>query len=651
MRSGGKLWRMPTTDSDRRLCQYGLWPSPISPASLAEGKRLDAVAWDSDGRTLVWLEGRSGRGVLLAEALTDAAADAPRDLTAELSVRAEVGYGGGDFTAGGGHVYFVVHRTGRLFRQALSGGAARPITPPFGQAASPALSPDGRFVAYVHHDGAEDRIAVVDARGEQWPRMFAHGDDFYMQPRFSADGRRFCWVAWNHPNMPWDGTRLWLADVVEEGGWPRLTAARVVAGGDDVAIFQPEFTPDSRHLLYVSDESGWGRLAARALPPEGGISDETRWLTEEGVEYGSPAWVQDLRTYAVLSDSRTVVAAASQRGFHQLRRIDVRSGDSHPIVELGDHHDVSAVAASPTGLRVAVIGSGPRISPRVVVHDLETRSRRIVARATGETQRAVELADCQPITWSTGKEEAHGLLYQPASASCRGAGVPPLVVLIHGGPTSQVRAGWRADAQFLATRGYAVLYVNYRGSTGYGRPYMLKLRGNWGICDVQDAVSGMRHLVDSGQVDGGRTVIMGGSAGGFTVLQTLATQPDAFTAGISLYGVANQFGLASDTHKFESRYLDTMLGPLPEASAVYHARSPIFHARHIRRPLAVFQGAIDQVVPRDQSDSIVEALRASGTPHIYHVYEGEGHGWRKRETIEHFYQAVDAFLRQHVIFS
>jgi dipeptidyl aminopeptidase/acylaminoacyl peptidase len=644
---------MPSTHSDRRLCQFGLWPSPISPASLAEGKRLDAVAWDSDGRTLVWLEGRSGRGVLVAERVAaEVADDAPRDLTAELSVRAEVGYGGGDFTAGAGHVYFVVHRTGRLFRQPIAGGEARPITPAFGQAAAPAVSPDGRFVAYVHHDGRDDRIAVVDAEGHEWPRMFASGDDFYMQPRWSPDGHRFCWISWNHPNMPWDGTRLWLADVTLDNGWPRLSGARVVAGGDDVAILQPEFTPDGRQLLYISDESGWGRLASRELSPDGGLADETRWLTEEGVELGSPAWVQDLRTYAVLSDSHTVVAAAGQHGFHQLRRIDLRSGDSHPIIELGDYHDVAAVAASPTGLRVAVIGSGPKISPRVVVHDLVTHHGRIVARSAGETHRDTALADCEPITWRTaGDEEAHGLLYRPASAEYRGAGLPPLVVLIHGGPTSQVRAGWRADAQFFATRGYAVLYVNYRGSTGYGRPYMLKLRGNWGTCDVEDAISGMRHLVDSGQVDGRRTVIMGGSAGGFTVLQTLVNEPEAFTAGISLYGVANQFGLASDTHKFESRYLDTMLGPLPEASAVYHARSPVFHAAKIRRPLAVFQGSIDQVVPQDQSDSIVEALRASGTPHVYHVYEGEGHGWRKRETIEHFYCAVDDFLRRHVIFS
>ncbi|HET6881312.1 MAG TPA: S9 family peptidase [Pirellulales bacterium] len=631
--------------------QFGLWNSPISPVSLAEGRRLDGVAWDSDGETLVWLEGRSGRGVLVVKS----GDDAPRDLTAELSVRAEVGYGGGDFTVYGGHVYFVVHKTGRIYRQSLSGGAAMPITPAFGEAASPVVSPDGRWLAYVHHDGPHDRIAIVDSQGLHWPQIFTAGHDFFMQPRWSADGKRFAWVAWDHPNMPWDGTRLYLADVAASDGFPRLHNIREIAGGDEVAIFQPEFTPDGRWMIFVSDETGWGRLAAHEL-----ATGHTRWLTPEGTEYGLPAWVQDMRTYAVSADGRTLFAAAGQRGYHRLQTIDVAqafqpdgpAGASKPIDGLADYSDVSCVAASPIAGRFALIASGPKTSPRVVTHDLATGVTRVVARATGETVPAAELADCEAISWPTaGGVQAHGLLYRPVSARYEGIGRPPLVALIHGGPTSQVRAGWRPEAQFFATRGYAVLFVNYRGSTGYGRDYMLKLRGNWGVCDVEDAVSGVRHLADAGEIDGERTVIMGGSAGGFTVLHTLVIEPEAFTAGISLYGVANQFGLAADTHKFESRYLDTMLGPLPEAAAIYRQRSPVFHAASIRRPLAVFQGGIDTVVPKDQAEAIVAALRRNGTPHIYHVYEDEGHGWRKRETIEHFYKAVDEFLKRYLIFT
>ncbi|HUY31482.1 MAG TPA: prolyl oligopeptidase family serine peptidase [Pirellulales bacterium] len=623
---------------------FGLWTSPITPGSLAEGKRLDGVEWDSDGKTLVWLEGRSGKGVLVAQS----AGDAPRDLTAELSVRAEVGYGGGDFTVCGGYVYFVVHKTGRIFRQPLAGGAARPITPGFGQAASPVVSADYRWVAYVHHDGeGNDRIAVVDAAGATWPQILTAGHDFYMQPRFSPDGRRFAWIAWDHPNMPWDGTVLYLADVLASSlGPPRLGEPRAVAGGTDVAVFQAEFTPDGRHLLYVSDETGWGRLMAHDL-----ATGQSRALTPDGVEYGSPAWTQGQRTYAVLSTGE-VVAAAGEHGFQRLRRINLSTGDGELIAALADYSEIGSIVAAPLGCRVAIVASSPALPARVVTHDLDSGRAQVVARSSGETVYTSALARCEAISWTTaGGEQAHGLYYAPVSDRFECEGRPPLVVLIHGGPTSQVKAGWRAEGQFFATRGYGVLFVNYRGSTGYGRDYMLKLRGNWGVCDVEDAVSGMRHLADAGRIDAGRAAIMGGSAGGFTVLQTLVCQPDAFSAGISLYGVANQFSLASDTHKFESRYLDTMLGPLPAAAEIYRQRSPVFHAAGIRRPLAVFQGSIDTVVPQNQSDSIVESLKRNGTPHIYHVYEGEGHGWRKRETIEHFYQAVDDFLRRYLVFA
>jgi dipeptidyl aminopeptidase/acylaminoacyl peptidase len=623
--------------------QFGLWTSPISPAALAEGKRLDGVAWDADGETLVWLEGRSGRGVLVAQT----GDDAPRDLTAELSVRAEVGYGGGDFTVHAGHVYFIVHKTGRIYRQSLTSGDAAALTPAFGQAASPVVSPNGRWLAYVHHDQPHDRIAVVDTAGNFWPQILTSDHDFYMQPRWSADGKQLCWIAWDHPNMPWDGTRLYLADVVESDGLPRLANAREIAGGDEVAVFQPEFTSDGRHLIYVADETGWGRLAEYEL-----ATSKRRWLTPQGTEFGMPAWVQDMRTFALCADGQTIIAAASQRGYQQLTAIDRASGASTPIDALTRYGDVTSIVAAPVGTRFAFIASGPKLPPRVASHDLTTGQTRIVARSSGETVPEAALSDCRPISWATADGgESHGLLYQPASERYQGIGLPPLVVLIHGGPTSQVRAGWRAEAQFFATRGYAVLFVNYRGSTGYGRDYMLKLRGQWGVCDVEDAISGMRHLADSGEIDPQRTVVMGGSAGGFTVLQTMATQPEAFTAGISLYGVANQFSLAADTHKFESRYLDSMLGPLPEAAAIYRERSPVFHAGNIRRPLAVFQGGIDTVVPKDQAESIVEALRRNGTPHIYHVYEDEGHGWRKRETIEHFYRTVDDFLRRYLIFA
>lgn len=626
---------------------YGLWPSPLSPKSLAGDKRLDAARFDSDGQTLVWLEGRSGRGVLVAQRLGDASA--PRDLTSDLSVRAEVGYGGGDFAVHGGFVYLVAHKTGRIFRQAIAAGKAKPITPSTGSAASPTPSPDGRWVAYVHHDDDDnDRIAVVDAEGTHWPQIFAGGRDFYMQPRWSPDGKQFAFIAWDHPNMPWDGTTLYVADVMEHsrGLLPHLGEPRAVAGGADVAIFQGEFLPDGR-MLYVSDETGWARLALHDLK-----TSQRRWLTPEGVEVSLPAWSQDRRTYAVSGDGKFVIALFNENAKHRLAWIDLKSGQIGESQSLSDYTAIDQIVASPTAASFAFIGSASQTPSRVALHDLQEEKTRILARASGETILPESLAPAEHVSWkSAGGEMCHGLYFPPTSNSFTGAGKPPLVVWVHGGPTGQVFAAWRAEIQFLATRGFAVLAVNYRGSTGYGRDYMLRLRGNWGVCDVEDSISGKQYLADIGRIDPQRTVIMGGSAGGFTVLQTMAMHPEEFAAGICLYGVANQFHLASMTHKFEARYLDTIIGPLPEAAELYRQRSPINVADRIRRPLAIFQGADDKVVPQEQSDMIARALEKSGTPHVYHTYEGEGHGWRKAETIEHFYNALGEFLVEHVVYA
>ncbi len=303
---------------------------------------------------------------------------------------------------------------------------------------------------------------------------------------------------------------------------------------------------------------------------------------------------------------------------------------------------------------MACVASSGVQPPRVVVIDLAAEGYASTVRRRSDTETVTpgQLSQPQAVSWkSFDGEQAHGLYYPPASDRFEGTGKPPLIVLVHGGPTSGVQAAWSAQSQFFATRGYAVLAVNYRGSTGYGREYMLKLRESWGIYDVQDCMTGAKDLAERGLVDGSKLVIMGGSAGGFTVLQSLVELPGFYKAGICLFGVANQFTLASDTHKFEARYLDSILGPLPEAAAVYRERSPIFHASKIVDPIAVFQGDIDRVVPRDQSDTIVASLRARGVPHEYHVYEGEGHGWRKTETIERFYDSVQRFLTQHVLFA
>ena len=641
-----------TGKSPRTIRQHGLWDSPITPGSLAGDTRLGDVQWDPRGQTLVWTEGRSGTGVLVAQRDGETAT---RDLTSDLSVRAEVGYGGGDFTVHDETVYFLVNKTGRIFRQSINGGKARPITYGAGKAASPAVSSDGRWLAFVHHDTERvDRIGIVDTDGEFWPQIFTQGHDFYMQPTWSPDGRYFAWIAWDHPCMPWDGTTLYVAAVIQDRatGLPRLDEPIAVAGGSDTSIFQPQFTSDENYLVYVSDETGWSHLWKADLDSTVRGTPSPNQLTDGNAEYGLPAWGQGMRTYALTPDGTTAICARSELGFTRVETLDLNTRVRETVGAVEQYTDAAQLSVSPDGRRIVFVATTPTTPPRVVVHDLKSGRSRTVVHASGETVPEEALSRPEALAWeTTGGERAHGLFYPPASAVYRGTGRPPLLVLVHGGPTGQERAGWKAQAQFFATRGYGILVVNYRGSTGYGRAYMLRLRGEWGVCDVDDAVSGMRFLAAEGRIDPKRTAIMGGSAGGFTVLHSMVTQPDAFTAGVCLFGVSNQFHLAAETHKFEERYLDSLLGPLPDAAAVYRERSPVFHADRITRPLAVFQGEVDQVVPRNQSDTIVEALKRNGTPYVYHVYEEEGHGWRKRETIEHFYKAVEKFLREHLIFS
>jgi dipeptidyl aminopeptidase/acylaminoacyl peptidase len=603
-----------------RTLSYGLWPSPLTPRSVSQGLRLSGVAWDTDGQSLVWLEGRSDLGVLVTARLDD---PAPRDLTTDLSVRAFVGYGGGDFTVGHGHVYFV--SDGRIYGLALSGGTPRPLTPPFGQAASPALSPDGRWLVYVHSDESTDCLAIVDTGGKFWPQKLATGRDFYMQPRWHPDGSRIAWIAWDHPCMPWDGTELWLAQLNSSAQLPRIAEQQRIAGATDVAVFQPEFNPNGRSIIYVSNESGWGQIYRRNLD-----TGDVRRLTDQKGEYGRPAWTQGVRTYGFAGEL-TLACVRSEGGFDHLQLVETS----------GAAGDVTGEAA-----RWSDIGY-PAVSP----DDLQSGGERVWSYSAATTVLPSQLSRAESIAWPSLDGEAFGLFYPPASGRYSNAGQPPLIVIVHGGPTSQMGASYHAQTQFLTTRGYAVLEVNYRGSTGYGREYMLRLRQSWGIFDVEDSIAGAKFLAEQGRVDARRRVIMGGSAGGFTVLQALVTHPGFFTAGVCMYGVSNQFTLATDTHKFEQHYLDSLLGPLPEAAAIYRQRSPIFHADSISDPIAVFQGDIDRVVPRAQSDEIVASLAQRGVPHEYHVYEGEGHGWRKSSTIEAFYTHLDRFLRQYVVFA
>jgi len=395
----------------------------------------------------------------------------------------------------------------------------------------------------------------------------------------------------------------------------------------------------------VADPDGWWQLYLYDLETE-----EHTVLTGGEAEHGIPAWAQGMRTFDFAPDGNSIYFLQNRDGFVGLWRVNIASKLQERVRIGSEYSWMSQVTAAPQGERVAVIASGGRIPNRVITYDVEAGTR-VLARSLAEDLPEKTYALPSPISWEGLDGEAvHGIFYAPRSEKYTGVGLPPLMVLIHGGPTGQRGAHFDGQAQFFASRGWAVLQVNYRGSTGYGRAYRDKLKGNWGVYDVQDAVSGAKSLVEEAQVDGGKLVIMGGSAGGFTVLKALEDYPGTFKAGVNLFGVANHFTLAADTHKFEERYLDSMLGPLPEAADIYRERSPLFFADKIQDPIIVFQGEDDKVVPQNQSDEIVAALRRSGVPCQYHLYPGEGHGFRKTETIEQFYTTLEKFLKTYVIF-
>ncbi len=622
---------------------FGLWPSPLTPQQMAAALRFDDLQWDSDGRRLVWLETLDGRGALWC--LDPASGDAPRELTpGDRSVRGRVGYGGGEFTVGHGTVFFAEAASGRLLRQSLAGGMPTPITPAFGAAANPVLAPDGQHLLYVHAYEEEDCLAVVDSLGRHWPQRLAHGHDFFMWPCWHPGGKLVAYVAWDHPNMPWDGTSLYLAELDRSGPLPSLQATRLIAGGPATSIFQPAFSPDGRYLAYVSDLDGWWQLYLHDL-----ASGTQRPLTEGAAEHGQPAWSYGQRTFSWGRDGQRLYYLRNEGGVRRVCVQPVEGGPAQTLSDAEGYSWFSQPAASLASDSLASIASAPGIPPRVMLAD--GMRARVLRRSTGELLAPTQLAEALPVTWTVGASTVYGLLYLPPGYVPGGTGPrPPAVIRIHGGPTDQAVSSYSGEVQFLTTRGYVVLEVNYRGSTGYGRAYAQALRGEWGVLDVADTIGGARYLATAGIADPARIVLMGGSAGGYTVLETLCQAPELFRAGICRYAVTDLFSLVADTHKFEAHYLDGIVGPLPETAARYRERSPLFHAERLNVPLAIFQGAEDRVVPPAQAEAIVAVLRRRGVPHRYQLFAGEGHGWRNAETIKAYYSSIESFLREYVIF-
>jgi dipeptidyl aminopeptidase/acylaminoacyl peptidase len=615
----------------------GAWPSPLDSTILSQRIRLEDVQFDSDGQSLLWLEGRSGRNVLVLSR----PGEARRDLTASLEPRGGVGYGGGEFTVHNGQVVFAA-RDGRLYSRGTGRQLPQPISPSFGACASPALSPAGNRLLYVHTDQKTDLLAMLDTRGSVWPVQAASGADFYMQPAWHPGGEFVAWVEWDHPNMPWDGARLMLARVVP--GLSALQDIRHIAGDADSIACQPRFSPDGRWLSYLASDGEWEKLVLRDLAS----GDERALLHGDQCLISQPAWGQGMRACGWSGSSKrlyTIRHYAGRSGIWQVgldgkaRKLDTSPYTWH-----------AQLSVSPVDDRLAFIASAPDIPERVVL--LDSLGLQVVARSDGENLPEGYYPEPQEIDWvAPDGSTVHGFYFPPASPDFQPDGLPPAIVHIHGGPTSIAPLRYTPEALFFTSRGYGWLEVNYRGSSGYGRSYLRALDGGWGELDVEDAVGGANALSEHGLADPRRMVIHGSSAGGFTVLNTLARHPGIFKAGVCLYGISDLFSLILDTHKFEAHYNDRLVGVLPRDASRYQERSAIYHADRITDALALFQGSADPVVPPAQAQGIAESLKRRGIPHIYKVYEGEGHGFRRSDTLADYLASLERFLLERVVFS
>jgi dipeptidyl aminopeptidase/acylaminoacyl peptidase len=547
---------------------------------------------------------------------------------AGVNVRTRVHeYGGAAYVVSDGVVYYSEFADQRLYRLA-PGGAPQPLTPPGAWFyADCTVDISRRRLVCVREDhtagGREPVTALVGVPIDGPPsagEVLASGHDFYAAPRISPDGSRLSWLAWRHPQMPWDGTELWVAPLAASGAFG---APERVAGSESESIFQPEWSHDGA-LYFVSDRTGWWNLYRLA-------GDRAEPVCSMAAEFGRPAWQLRTRTWAFAGTGRLVVAYAEQ-GRWRLATVNLATGGLAPTAK--GIEPVDSVAATAT--HAVMVGGSSSQSDAVMRVDLATGAvERLRCASTVEID-AGDLSVAETIEFPTGDGlTSYAFYYPPRNRrfTAHPDERPPLIVFVHGGPTAATHARLSLEVQYWTSRGFAVADVNYGGSSGYGRAFRERLKGQWGIVDVADCVHAARYLAAAGKADAARLAIRGRSAGGYTTLAALTFSPGTFRTGASYYGVADLEGLARETHKFESRYLDSLVGPYPEKRDVYRARSPITFVDRLACPLLLFQGLEDLVVPPNQARAMADAVRAKGLPVVLVTFEGEQHGFRKAATI------------------
>lgn len=613
-----------------QIAPYGTWRSPITSDLIVSGTiTLGQVLLD--GTDLYWTEGRpaeQGRVVLMRRSQDGQITE----LTpAPLNVRTRVHeYGGGPYTAHAGTVFCSNFADNRLYRLDPDGPPQAITSSSELRYADLQVDPArARLIAvredHRHSGEAINTLVAVATQGHQADQVLVSGHDFFSSPRLSPDSTQLAWLAWDHPNMPWDGTTLWVGRIAEDG---TLTDVTQIAGGPEESIFQPAWSP-AGVLHFVSDRSGWWNLyrwhdgQTHALPPM-------------EAEFGQPQWVFGMSTYGFESPNR-LLCAIDQHGSQRLIRIDAAGGEISELPTPYTTFDYLQVSPE----RAYFLGAAPTDAGALVELDLVSGQTNAIQASSQVALELHYLSIPQQIEFPTEHgQTAFALYYPPVNPDFQApeGEQPPLLVRSHGGPTDAAQNSLKLQIQYWTSRGFAVVDVNYGGSTGHGRAYRQRLNGQWGRVDVDDCVNAARYLVSQGLADSARLTITGGSAGGYTTLCAL-TFRDVFKAGSSLFGISELEVFVNDTHKFESRYVDRLVGPYPERKDLYHERSPINFVDQLNCPMILLQGLDDKIVPPNQAELMRKSVRAKGLPVAYLAFEGEGHGFRRAENIK---RALDA---------
>jgi dipeptidyl aminopeptidase/acylaminoacyl peptidase len=620
--------------TQKKVAPYGSWASPITIDLLLNGAvslGWSQVRWDGDD--LYWNELRpteAGRQVVVRRRNLANTDSTPAGFNARTRVHE---YGGGDYAASAGTVWFANFDDQRVYRQE-QGAAPTPITPETDIRHADMLADPSRGRIFAvredHSTSAPEAIntlVALDWRGDREAITVAAGNDFYSSPKLSPDGKRLAWLTWNHPNMPWDGTELWIGELDSDG---HVTSARRVAGGPTESIYQPEWSP-AGDLYFVSDRNDWWNIYRIR-----GDGDEP--VCRRSAEFGLPQWAFGMSSYGFIGADE-IACLYSESGATKLGRIDTVRGTLTQVALL--YTSLSSLTLN--GRRAALVASSPTLSARILVVNLDSGAQEVVKVSNPAHIDPGYFSVPQPIEFPTESGvTAHAFFYPPKNKDYAGPSdeLPPLVVHSHGGPTSAVGSSFDLEFQYWTSRGFGIVDVNYGGSSGFGRAYRQRLNGSWGVVDVDDCINAARYLVERGMADGTRVAITGGSAGGFTTLVAL-TKRDFFNAGASHFGIGDLVTFVKDTHKFESRYLDTLIGPYPERADLYRERSAVNFADDLNCPVILFQGLEDKVVPPSQAEEFVAVCEKKKLPYAYIAFEGEQHGFRQAKNIG---RSIDAEL-------